>query len=249
VPWCRESAQFKATFSMTEKDDPMIREALTPERLRSVYSALARRYDAQHCVSTAGTDELGRRLVVENTVRSGDSVLDAGSGTGSSALLAAQKSGSSGHVTLLDFCGEMLDVARTRAQGCDAAARMTFVTGDLLKMPFADDSFDAVLSTYSVCPLYSPEKGALELFRVLKHGGRLGVAHSHMPQRPIARWLAQHLDDLIWRVPGISMGCRAVSVLPALEHAGARTVFEQVLGMPLHPFLVFVVEKPARSYR
>jgi ubiquinone/menaquinone biosynthesis C-methylase UbiE len=41
-------------------------------------------------------------------------------------------------------------------------------TGDILHLPFTDNSFDAVLSTYSVCPLYSPEEGALELLRAVK---------------------------------------------------------------------------------
>ena len=40
------------------------------------------------------------------------------------------------------------------------------------------------------------------------------------------------------------MGCRAVSVLPALLRAGAKPLFERRLGVPLYPFLVFVVAKP-----
>jgi len=227
--------------------DPMLREALTPATLQTVYTGLAQRYDAQHGVSTFGADQRGRRMVVAHTVRAGDRVLDAGAGTGSTALLAADQAGSSGHVTLVDFCADMLSVARTRARRQASAERMTFVIGDLLKLPFADASFDVVLSTYSVCPLYSPEAGALELFRVLKPGGRLGIAHSAWPQRRIMRWLAERFDAVIWRFPAVSMGCRAVSVLPAVERAGARLVFAHQFGVPLYPFSVFVAEKPAAA--
>jgi len=41
------------------------------------------------------------------------------------------------------------------------------------------------------------------------------------------------------------MGCRPVEVLPALVEAGGRVVFERRIGVPVWPFLVAVVEKPA----
>jgi len=223
----------------------MIRDAIAPERLKGVYSAVAGHYDLEHGTLTFHQDQRGRRLVVERAVKSGDKILDAGSGTGSTALLAAEKAGPSGHVTLFDFAGGMLDVARQRAQANGLIDRMDFQSGDMLALPFADASFDCVLSTYSVCPLFDPEDGAMELYRVLKPGGRLGVAHSVSPQGKVMHWLAERLEDVIWRFPSISMGCRAVSVLPALEKAGARLLFRRRLGVPLYPFIVFVVEKPA----
>lgn len=222
-----------------------MRQAIAPKRLKTVYGALARRYDFQHGILTLGADERGRRLVVEHTVRTGDKVLDAGTGTGSTALLAAQRVGNSGHVTLFDWSPAMLDVARARAHEQHIVERLDFKSGDMLALPFTDAAFDAVLSTYSLCPLFDPEKGALELYRVLKPGGLLGIAHSASPEGPVLHWLAERLEDTIWPFPGLSMGCRAVSVLPALEKAGARMLFCKRMGMPLYPFLVCVMKKPA----
>ena len=58
------------------------------------------------------------------------------------------------------------------------------------------------------------------------------------------RWLAARVEKVLWRFPALSLGCRAVEVLPALEEQGARLLRSKSLGVPLWPFFVFVVEKP-----
>jgi ubiquinone/menaquinone biosynthesis C-methylase UbiE len=222
-----------------------MREALDKQRLKAVYDRIAKRYDFRHAFLTARADQRGRKMVVERTVGLGDKVLDCGAGTGSTALLAAQKAGLDGKVTLFDMSDGMLAVAKERAAAAGVRERLEFRTGDMLDLPFGDNRFDAVLSAYSLCPLYDPAKGALELYRVVKPGGRIGVAHSTDPERPVGKWLADKVERAVWHFPTISMGCRSVSVLPALERAGGRIAFKRHIGVPLWPFLVFVVEKPA----
>jgi len=224
-----------------------MRKALALDELRSLYGRIARRYNVQHRLITAGADQRGRRLLVDRTVRPGDRVLDCGAGTGTTGILAAERAGPGGRVTLFDLSEEMLAVARRKAGAAGLQDRMDFRTGDVMRLPFADEQFDAVLSTYSLCPLYDPERGALELYRVTKRGGRLGVAHSAEPAGRAARWLADRVEDWAWRFPGLSMGCRSVEVLPALQRAGGRVLFRKAIGVPLWPFLVFVVEKPAAT--
>lgn len=225
---------------------PSERSALSLEKLQRTYDTIARRYDAQHALITARADQRGRRLLVETAVREGDSVLDCGSGTGTTALMAARKVGANGKVILFDLSEGMLAIAREKANRQGLLDRLDFQRGDAVHLPFADDSFDVVLSTYGLCPLYDPRKGALEMYRVAKPGGRIGVAHSTTPRNPIVKWLADRVEDMAWRFPGLSMGCRSVTVLPTLKAAGARVVLLKHIGVPLWPFLVFVLEKPVR---
>jgi len=223
-----------------------MRPSLATDRLRRVYDRAAGHYDFQHGFLTAGSDARGRRLVVERSVSSDDRVLDCGAGTGSTALLAARRAGPRGRITLFDLSEGMLEVARRRAGNAGLESRMDFRSGDMESLPFEDASFDVVLSTYSLCPLYDPERAAAELYRVTRPGGRLGIAHSTEPEGSFTRWLAARVEGVAWKIPALSLGCRAVSVLPALERAGVRVLFRRRLGVPLWPFLVLVLEKTRR---
>lgn len=206
---------------------------------------MARRYDAQHALITGGADQRGRRAIVKAGVRVGDRILDAGGGTGSTALLAAQRGGPAARIVVLDQSRGMLAIARRRAEAAGKRQQLSFVVGDMQAPPFRAAAFDVVLSTYSLCPVVAPSEGAAALYRLVRPGGRLGIAHSTEPRGRVMRWVAKHVEALAWRWPGLSMGCRAVSVLPALRELGAVVELDRRLGVPLWPFHAFVVRKPS----
>ena len=220
-------------------------DALSSGEVRRIYDAAAPRYDLQHALITLHSDQRGRRRVVELGVHERDHVLDAGGGTGLTGMLAARKVGAQGRVSVFDLSEGMLGEARAKAAQAGLAERMEFTVGDMLALPYPDASFDAVLSTYSLCPLYDPARGALELYRVLKPGKLLAAAHSSVPASRAVRVLADCVESAVSRLHWLSLGCRPVEVLPALLAAGAELVMTQRIGVPLWPFLVFVVRKPA----
>jgi len=221
-----------------------MRSALDAGTLQAVYDRAAGYYNRWHALATARSDQRGRTMLVRRCVRPGDRVLDAGGGTGLTTRLAAAAAGDGGQVVLLDFSsGMMRRAVETGAVGSPGAA-VRLVMGDISRLPFPEESFDVILSTYSVCPLEDPVAGAKEMYRMVKPGGLLGVAHSYEPASGLAQWVGRRVEDLVWRWPSASLGCRSVSVLPDLKRLGARVVIDRRIGVPLWPFRVFVVEKP-----
>ena len=105
----------------------------------------------------------------------GERVLDLGSGAGTDSLIAAQMVGEQGHVTGIDMTPEMLAKARAAAVEL-GAANVEFVESEAEQLPFADASFDVVISN-GVIDLI-PDKDAVfaEVFRVLAPGGRIQIA-------------------------------------------------------------------------
>jgi len=99
-------------------------------------------------------------------------VLDVAAGNGNVTLAAARRGA---RVTSTDYVFTLLDrgAARARAEGLD----VTFQVADAEALPFADASFDAVVSTFGV--MFSPDhaKAASELARVCRPGGRIGLAN------------------------------------------------------------------------
>jgi len=222
-----------------------VRKALSTETLKTVYGHIAKRYDFQHALITARADQRGRSVLVEYAVEEGNEVLDCGAGTGATGIMAARKVGPHGKVTLFDLSEDMLSVAREKVVRKGLQDRVAFQTGDMVHLPFADNRFDVVLSTYSLCPVHDPVKGVMELYRVTKPGGKLGIAHSTEPEKAVVRRLADWVEEVAWRHPWLSMGCRSVDVLASLKTAGGKVLFTRYIGVPLWPFLVFIIEKPA----
>jgi SAM-dependent methyltransferase len=115
---------------------------------------------------------VGESLCEAIDLRSGERVLDVACGNGNATLAAARRFA---RVTGIDYVPELLAKAelRARAEGLSVDLR----EGDAEALPFADGTFDVVLSTYGV--MFAPDhvKAASELARVCRSGGRIGLAN------------------------------------------------------------------------
>jgi arsenite methyltransferase len=122
----------------------------------------------------------------------GERVLDLGSGAGTDSLIAAQMVGEQGLVTGIDMTPEML--AKARAAAAEMGAKnVEFVESEAERLPFADESFDVVISN-GVIDLI-PDKDAVfaELSRVLVPGGRIQIADVTI-QNPVSAEGRRNID-------------------------------------------------------
>ncbi|QIG93890.1 MULTISPECIES: class I SAM-dependent methyltransferase [unclassified Bradyrhizobium] len=114
---------------------------------------------------------VGETLCEAVDLRSNQMVLDVAAGNGNATLAAARRFAD---VVSTDYVGALLERGRERA----AAERLpvTFQEADAEKLPFADASFDVVLSTFGVMFTADQQQAANELRRVCRIGGKIGLA-------------------------------------------------------------------------
>jgi demethylmenaquinone methyltransferase / 2-methoxy-6-polyprenyl-1,4-benzoquinol methylase len=179
---------------------------LPPEAVREMFDRISPVYDAMNRAMTLGLDRRWRTLTAEAVVHPGDRVLDACCGTGDLAL-AAERAG--GRVTGLDFSEAMLARAREKS------SEIEWVRGDLLALPFEDESFDAVTVGFGIRNVPELEAGLRELARVLRSEARLGCLEITQPSGVLRPFFRLWFDRLVPLVGRILPGGAAYSYLPA----------------------------------
>jgi SAM-dependent methyltransferase len=115
---------------------------------------------------------VGEALSETLDLRAGERVLDVAAGNGNASLAAARRFG---EVTSTDYVEELLERGRARAEAEGLA--IAFREADAEALPFADESFDVVVSTFGVMFTPNQEQAADELLRVTRSGGRIGLAN------------------------------------------------------------------------
>jgi SAM-dependent methyltransferase len=115
---------------------------------------------------------VGEQLCEALDIRAGQRVLDVAAGNGNATLAAARRWCK---VVSTDYVPALLDRGRQRA----AAERLDveFQQADAEALPFADDSFDVVISTFGVMFTPDQERAAAEMIRVCRPGGKIGLAN------------------------------------------------------------------------
>jgi demethylmenaquinone methyltransferase / 2-methoxy-6-polyprenyl-1,4-benzoquinol methylase len=179
---------------------------LSPEGVERMFDRIAPVYDVMNRVMTAGLDQRWRRETVRAVVEPGDRVLDAACGTGDLALIAAE---AGGEVTGLDFSERMLERARRKGPELD------WVRGDLLALPFADATFDSATVGFGVRNVADLPAAIVELRRVLRSGGRLGILEITRPRGPLRFFYSLWFDRVVPLLGKVLPGGEAYTYLPA----------------------------------
>lgn len=173
----------------------------SPHDVAAMFDAVAKRYDLTNTVLSLRQDRGWRRAVLRALdLRPGEVVLDLAAGTGTSTepFVAA-----GARALACDFSLGMLRVGHARN------ARLPFVAGDGIRLPFADASFDAVTISFGLRNVNDPDAALRELARVTRVGGTLVVCEfSHPAWVP---WRTVYTEYLMRALPSVA---RAVSSNP-----------------------------------
>ena len=212
--------------------------AKAPTDVAAMFDDVAERYDLTNDVLSMGQDRRWRGAVLRSVdPRPGERVLDLAAGTGTSSIPFGQ---AGAVVVPCDFSLGMLRVGKR------ARPQMPFVAGDATRLPFADDSFDAVTISFGLRNVVDPDAGLREMLRVTKPGGRLVVCEFSAPTwgpfrtvyveylmralPPIARTVSSNPDAYVYLAESIRAWPDQPALAARIGDAGWRDVEWQNLS-------------------
>jgi demethylmenaquinone methyltransferase / 2-methoxy-6-polyprenyl-1,4-benzoquinol methylase len=172
-----------------------------PHEVAAMFDGVAARYDLTNTVLSFGQDRGWRRATrAALGLLPGERVLDVGAGTGVSTEELAQ---SGAYAVGADLSQGML---RT---GKQTRPEVPLLAGDALRLPFPDETFDAVTISFALRNIPDPEAALREMARVTRPGGRLVVCEFSTPTNAAFRTV--YLSYLMRSLPSVA---RAVSSNP-----------------------------------
>ena len=158
---------------------------------------------------------VGETLAEALDLTPGSKVLDVAAGNGNATLAFARRWND---VTSTDYVPDLLEKGRARAAA--EGLEVSFEVADAEALPFADESFDAVVSTYGVMFTPNQPKAVAELLRVCKTGGSIGMAN----------WTPDSFIGRLFKVLGRYVPPPQGVKSPALwgDEGWLRTAFDEV---------------------
>jgi demethylmenaquinone methyltransferase/2-methoxy-6-polyprenyl-1,4-benzoquinol methylase len=146
--------------------------------VQNMFTKIAPRYDMMNRIMTAGQDMRWRREVVRRAnISLQGSLLDLGAGTGDLARLTLRQHPGS-QVVAADFTLEMMRKGRKASP----PGEPLWSAADALNLPFADETFDAVVSGFLLRNVTDIRQTLVEQARVLKTGGRMVALDTTRPR-------------------------------------------------------------------
>jgi demethylmenaquinone methyltransferase/2-methoxy-6-polyprenyl-1,4-benzoquinol methylase len=206
------------------------------EEAKASYNRMSKGYDLLTGESEKKFKDIGLQFL---GVRSGETVLEIGFGTGKTLLQLARSVGETGKVYGLDISEGMLEVAGNRLRKEGLSGRVELKCGDATALAFPDQSFEAVFLCFTLELFDTPEIPIVlqECYRVLRPNGRICVVAMSKKGKPnlmtrLYDWSHDKLPNYV--------DCRPIYAQESMEAAGLKTEEALVLlmwGLPVEMVL------------
>ncbi|MBU2008906.1 MAG: methyltransferase domain-containing protein [Chloroflexi bacterium] len=194
------------------------------DRISKVYDFFAEPFERKHAETA----------LEHLSIKEGETVLEIGFGTGHCLKRIAEAVGKTGRVYGVDISSGMLEVTRRRLGKARLMERVELHCADALSLPYTDDTFDAAFMSFTLELFDTPEIPRLlkEVKRVLKPGGRIGVASM---SKENGESLSLRLYEWAHRKWPKYVDCRPIYVEQSLRDAGyeiREKDKEKLFGLP-----------------
>lgn len=152
------------------------------EQVAQMFDNISNNYDNLNRVISFGIDIKWRKKVLELVANSKPfNILDIATGTGDLAILMTKTSAQK--IIGLDISAGMLDVGRQKIDQQKLSSKIEMMQGDSEKIPFDNDTFDAITVAFGVRNFENLEKGLAEILRVLKPNGIFVILETSVPTK------------------------------------------------------------------
>lgn len=152
------------------------------EQVAQMFDTISGNYDGLNRVISFGIDIKWRQKVLKLvSATNPKTVLDIATGTGDLAILMAQTSAET--IIGLDISAGMLDVGKQKIEQKNLSNKIKMVLGDSEKIPYNDNSFDAITVAFGVRNFENLEVGLAEILRVLRPNGIFVILETSVPAK------------------------------------------------------------------
>lgn len=155
--------------------------------VQEIFATITDKYDFLNHFLSFGRDIVWRRFTASKmNFFKNRRYLDVATGTADLAIEVARKYPQT-KVMALDFVKDMMNVGRYKSHKCNLSARIKFLQGDALNLPFSDDSFDVVGIAFGIRNITDRARALREMNRVLISGGQCMVLEMNFPRKSLLR--------------------------------------------------------------
>ncbi len=152
------------------------------EQVASMFDAISGNYDNLNRVISFGIDVKWRKKVLKLvSAKNPETILDIATGTGDLAILMASTNAKK--IIGLDISAGMLEVGQQKIDAKNLSSKIEMVLADSEKMPFEDNTFDAITVAFGVRNFEHLETGLAEILRVLKPNGIFVILETSNPTK------------------------------------------------------------------